>query len=1413
MFASQNNGYSMRSIRTVILILFLGYGDSYAQFVAPGYTIKNFTIEDGLPVKSVNNIIQAENGYLWLSTSGGLVRFDGENFKVHTSAEYPGLRGNRILGLVEANDGSIILMNQGADIFAFKDETFTLISSSNQGVVGEIRDRNFYYKDNEGRVWFGDDNGIKIYDNGSLNSFAPGLIQRPVERILKAEQGIVWFTYYKDTFLYRYENDVIEKILDHKIPVTDSRLEKLDLIPLKWISLPDNRSNDAQFIVTPFEIYSYLDKKLSLLYESNGEAFIDVAATNSNTLLLAAVLPLQSSKKLSLFEFKEGTLVKKSIQPPAFIEVLPEKRDPREFVSSIRIYRDHSLIVEPDGNNGTLLVDKEGTLWAPTIQEGLLQLKENLFDPITEVDGLSYNNVNTVFQATDSSIWVGTFGRGVDRVSVNETISNISIKGNMNVGYLYTIEQLADQTLLIGGLPNPKTGINYLNPETNTFEPYPVPEVIGNFSVHSIFEDSQQRLWIGTSPRGNRGLFVREDGAWENLTEKEIVPYATYQYIMETPGGDIWASARGEGLVRYDGNSFFHYSTKDGFTSDFIRGLYVYVDTETNTEWLLIGSEGDGLDIVRLDGGEPDFSSLVTLNQANGLYDNSIHVILEDDFGRFWMNTNQGIFWITKEEVHAFLDGEIETITSTSYTEKDGLAHREGNGGTQPSAIKAFDGSLWFAGQGGAVSVDPANITQNLTAPPVHIQHITWKDGGIEGTNKEIHLEKSHRDFEITYAALSFIQPEKNQYRYKLDGFQDHNEGEWDYIGNRRTAYFTNVPAGTYTFRVQGSNNDGEWSTEPASVKITIAPFFYETTWFMILAGSSILGLVLFILVYREKRSIRSQQKLELIISDRTNDLRKEKEEVEKQKEEVERQKEIIDTLSHAKDTFFTNISHELRTPLTLVLGPLQSLDYENATIPEKWKRNLDLARRNGFRLKQLVDQVLDLAKLESDTIEVNPIKMDVGATVRLIMASFESMARSKKISLKTSLPDEEACAGVDPDKFHKIIINLISNAIKFTPELGTVEVSVELSNGFVKLSVSDTGIGIEKERLPYIFDRFHSEERDLSKKSYGLGVGLNLTKELVELHGGTISVESEYGTGSSFLVTLRSCPKTMAKNGPPVLGDEEVLGEDMLSFTLPVPEAPLPRKDLLVTTNILLVEDNPDMREYISGLLSDSHIKVTEAVNGVEGKKKLALIDPDVIISDVMMPGMDGHEFSRYVRSIPEYRLTPIMMLTALEDLDNRMEAFEIGVSDYLTKPFVEKELKARIRNLLRLKTERDRARTKQPSEMPEDLSEGTAFVRKLKEYIVEHIANPKIPVEELSDLVNMSRGQLYRNLKTETGFTPAEFVREIRLLRGHQILKNKQMRRISEVAYAIGFSSPGYFTLVFEKRFGIRPISLIRA
>ncbi len=1380
----------MRIVTIIMFWVVVCVNSGYGQYLARDYTVQQWTIKDGLPVNSVNEILQAADGYLWMTTASGLVRFDGINFKVYSSADYPRLTDNRILDLVESSDGSILIQNQGGSIFSLKNDRFTHLVSSDKGRVGENIDVPFY-KDKRGAIWYVDEVGISIYKDGRVEKFEPDLINKLVVQIFKAEDGIVWFKYFGDPYLYRYEHGKIERTVDSS--VGEERPDLTGILDSDWLSLATKE--DEEWIQTRSEIYIYKNRTLTKVYETY-DRILDGLIEDSEGRIWTLMSPsLERNDERYVFLLENGRLKQHDIVITGKAMYHFEENNDRDFwiITNKEIYKKEQLVFSTNEAIVDFVIDKEESLWIATSFGGLIQIRENLFSTWSTEVGLPLDNTYTVFQDLDSSMWIGTFGKGVVKLTNQGLDSLIEINGDLNKGFILSIEQLQDGTLLLGGL-----GFGTVSREkgSNRFSQFPLPESMRRRSIHSIFEDSRQRLWLGTSPRDNKGLFMREKGAWEFIAGKENVPFATYQYIMETPNGDIWMAARGEGLVRYDGDNFYNYSTKDGFTSDFIRAIYAYIDDETGEEILLIGSEGDGIDRIVLRDGAPDFSTLTVLNMKNGLYDNSIHIILEDEYERFWMNTNQGIFWINKSDVNALTKGEIETIVSTSYTEEDGLLHREGNGGSQPAGIKAFDGTLWFPGQGGIVSVDPERIQRNPIPPPVHIQNAVWESRSLPVQTDEIILNADQRNFEITYAALSYSQPKKNQYRYKLEGFDDN----WQDVGVRRTAYFTNVPSGTYTFKVQGSNNDGIWNTEGASIIVSIAPYFYETVWFYAISVIFIGGLIFGGIRLRTHQLEQKQWELERVVDERTDDLRREK-------EEVVYQKTVITDLSKAKDNFFTNISHELRTPLTLVLGPLQNMADKQSALSEDLKRNLKLALRNGFRLKQLVEQVLDLSRMDSSKIELNLVKLNIKSKIKLIVESFESLAASKKISIEAHLPEDELYAGVDSDKFQKILINLISNALKFTSANGEIDIYAKIVENELVLIVSDTGSGIEKERLPHIFDRFHSNEARVAGGGYGLGVGLNMTKEFVELHEGAISVESEIDIGTTFVITLPSCMEAMANQKETAAGEGE---KDDAIYEIPqsVIPVPLPKTKEQIETHILLVEDNADMRAYIAELLDADHIQITEAGTGIEAKKQLSLMKPDLIVSDVMMPDMDGFEFTRYVRSLAEHRLTPIVMLTALSELDHRLEAFHLGVSDYLTKPFEEKELMVRIHNLLRLKAERDQATTISD----EGISEGSVFVKRLKDFVTENITNPKISVEELAGIVNMSRTQLYIKLKAETGFTPAEFVREIRLLRGYQILRNKQMKRISDVSYAIGFSTPGYFTSVFEERFGIRPGTLIQ-
>lgn len=453
--------------------------------------------------------------------------------------------------------------------------------------------------------------------------------------------------------------------------------------------------------------------------------------------------------------------------------------------------------------------------------------------------------------------------------------------------------------------------------------------------------------------------------------------------------------------------------------------------------------------------------------------------------------------------------------------------------------------------------------------------------------------------------------------------------------------------------------------------------------------------------------------------------------------------------------------------------------------------------------MQELIEQVLDITRLDLKKMDLDFQKIEVVGFIKLITESFESLAESNGISLSTHLPDKKIYVALDKDKVQKIMVNLLSNALKFTANGGEVAVTLHTNESMFFIQVKDTGKGISEENLPLIFDRFHSDGRGFSNKETGLGVGLNLTQQFVELLEGNITVKSQEGKGALFTVALPIKAELFQKLQLPEEEEDKITLTDHETDTQ---KSLILGKHTAHEVRVLLVEDNPDMRSYVSELLVNQKIQVLEAENGMEAKKILALTKPDLIISDIMMSGMDGFEFAEYIRSVPEFRFIPLIVLSALSGEDERIQAFDIGVSDYLIKPFNARELKARVANLLKLKFEREQAR-QEFHEKAEEISENALLVKKLKAFVMEHVSESNISVEELCSVVNLSRSQLYRNLKAVTGFTPAEFVKEVKLRYARHVLENKKPRTISEAAYAAGFSTPSYFTKLYRERFGQHP------
>lgn len=534
--------------------------------------------------------------------------------------------------------------------------------------------------------------------------------------------------------------------------------------------------------------------------------------------------------------------------------------------------------------------------------------------------------------------------------------------------------------------------------------------------------------------------------------------------------------------------------------------------------------------------------------------------------------------------------------------------------------------------------------------------------------------------------------------------------------------------------------------------------------------------------------------------------VRKRTEELNSKTKLLEVQTQELERMDNFRSKLFMDISHELRTPITLVSGPIKTL-LDNQNLDKETERQLVLSLRNSERLKKLVEQIIDLNRLESDQVSLHLNQVDLSRKLEFFASSFEGLMKHHKIQFTYSIPEEPIQIYLDVDKFEKIINNIISNATKFTPKNGSVSLAlIELDNE-VEITISDTGKGIEESKLPTIFDRYQTSAHENTEYKEGLGVGLAITKEYVTLHGGNISVESKLGVGTTFTLSFKKGKDHLDNENIYLEETPNVTSESRYEIKESERDIASRKKPSAVSkkAHVLLVEDNPDMALYVKDVLEADGFTTTLAENGELALEQLKSTKPDLIVSDIMMPVMDGMEFLKNLRESDTYKNTPTIFLSARSDLEGRIESFRLGVNDYLIKPFDKDELICRIENLLQLSISR--------KEISIELSEDDApsvdqeFINTLTKLVEERMANTDFNVEELAAEVAMSRSTLYREIKKATGFSAAAFVKEIRLQKARQKLENKQIKSVSELSYEIGFSTPSYFSKMYLKRFGKKP------
>ncbi len=1055
--------------------------------------------------------------------------------------------------------------------------------------------------------------------------------------------------------------------------------------------------------------------------------------------------------------------------------------------------------------------DRTGIIWIGTKNKGVFK-----HNPFTR-NFLHYSNFGqeglessetTIRAITDDAqgnLWIGTYNNGLIRFNrkqhkftryTHNPKNPHSLPNNM-VRTLYTD---LNGTVWAGTY----AGASRYNPQTNNFTNYlpaHTPEIPSdvNDSTHLFFNrvygfdnDHFGNLWIANW----RGLscFNPQSGKFKHYPSR-FFQVDNIREVYVDKNNSIWIGSEFGGLVQFNAlnEKFEHYLPGDKLNTLSHQNVFAIHESADNKLYI---STFNGLSVLHRESGK-----FQRYSNNDGLAGNMIYGILEDSLGHIWLTTTNGLSVLNPETGHI-----------TNYTEKIGLQSNEFTEGAYHQS--PYTGEMIIGGINGINIFQPNAIRLDTIAPKVSLTALLLFNQAVNLKREDqlltkvinytdaITLKHKNKVISFEFTALHFAIPEENHFKYMLEGF----DADWVFTGpQRRFATYTNLKPGKYTFKVMAANADNYWSKEAAQLQITILPPLWKTWWAFLLYTALIILLMLLFRYY----SIRSTQM--------KNTLKLERLQHEKTEE-----------MHQMKLNFFTNISHEFRTPLSLIIGPIEDLvrAHHNSTLQEGMHQ-LKLIQANAQKMIHLTDQIIDLRKLEMGKMHLSATAVNANDFIDTVLAPFQELAHYNSISITKHLPTEPLTLWVDQDKMDKAISNLLSNAIKYTPKNGQIEITLQrFEEGKIEqavligdkpnipcamLSVKDNGIGIPQEQLLKIFQQFYRVESDNNRPIQGSGIGLALVKEMLDLHKGTIAVESSSQHGSTFHLILP-------------LGKEhlkpEQLSNEVPHFTPRIQPSPVPTQaeskhietkpeEIENQKCILLVEDNDELRQYIASFLS-RHYRVLQASNGQEGIETAFKQMPDLIISDIMMPKKNGIELCKMLKNDIKTSHILIILLSAKTADEDKIEGYKCKADAYIAKPFNKDLLQVRIQNLLETRESlieslgdyKNKQKKAQHQLNPLDQE----FMQKVNSLVEQNLANAEFNVEQLSEELGMSRSNLHLKLKALTKQSASDYIRTIRLQHAAELLK-EQKKNINEIAYEVGFNTPSYFIKCFKEKFGLTP------
>ena len=1315
---------------------------------------ENFSLDEGMPTVT-NSIIQDKIGFLWFATNSGLYKYDGYNFTSykHDLEDTTSIIDNTINTFYEDKSGIIwIGTYMGIDKLDRLMGTFKhyIPNPSDTGnnasnIVRTICEDDF------GTLWIGTENGLYKFN--------------------KADEKFTHLQYSSADSGSISHNSVQVIYKDSKGTLwfgTDAGIDKFDFKTAKffhcWVD-PANQ-NKASDYASMHRRNTFLENEEGIIWFGTNRGLVEF---NTKTGAYSNFLfnPEEQANRITSLsrDVISGNIWLTTWTGLYSFDIKSKKFTP--YKSS--------------GN--CVLSERSGTLWVGTDAE--VKKLNRTKQPFKKY---LMNNISSVVRpGKEGFVWVWSVS-GFKKFDVRkEQFIQFSLGKGYVPYFIFSANELLVRTT---------KGGQYILDSLDSIKPL-LADSLKEFNRSLSWAcRTKKGYWFGTE-MGGFYLFDPEKNSLKEIRNLKL----KVNFIYEDRLGLVWIST-------FMGKVFCYNPEKDTleeFSSDpnnpsSISGKHIteiYEDTKGKL-WFTTTNGLNSYDRLT--------KKFTRFTEKSGLAGNNIWGILEDSHGYLWISTNRGISKFDPQTIH-FKNYDasygLEPTTDVFY----------GLGG------KTRNGEMYFPGARGFTRFHPDSIKDNPFIPSIVITSFKKFDKPTVFTD-EIRLPYDENFLSFEFAALSYISNGRNQYAYLMEGL----DKDWVYSGMRRYASYPNLDPGEYIFRVKGSNNDGIWNETGTSISIIITPPWWKTTWAYIIYSILILSIIYFTWKLQVKR-IRVSHEYEMA------------------KFEAEKLHEV----DELKSRFFTNISHEFRTPLTLILGPVKQMIEQSKD--EKNRNELRVVHNNADRLLGLVNQLLDISKLESGNMKLKTVPQNIIALLKVFTLSFTSYAERKKITLKFNSSEDEIIAYIDKDKIEKIITNVLSNAFKFTPEGGRIEVTVlptprpskggdvaslkvpstggDLGVGkkgsdkinYVEIKISDTGIGIPKEKLPKIFDRFYQVNGSHTREQEGTGIGLSLTKELVEIHKGKIEVESEEGKGTTFTISIplgrehlkqeEICEQSLSQSAEGGLSKGEGFSEEMIFHE----ETKATQPDISLITEtakpfLLIVEDNSDVRNYIKNNLNKDY-RILEAVDGEDGWNKSVEQIPDLIVSDVMMPRMDGFKLCEKLKSDERTSHIPIILLTAKAATQDKIEGYEIGADDYIMKPFETSELNARIRNLIKQR-ERLHEHFKKLGiiefEEQKITSLDKKFLQKVFETINRNISDPMLGVDLLIERLTISRSVLYRKIISLTGEPPGELIRRLRLNKAAKLIEQKY-GNLSEIALEVGFSNPARFSESFKKQFGISP------